>query len=158
MPSNNRNYRDDYRQELHYFSYRSHDVRAIQSFERFIKFNLQPFFSQADELGKIFTVSDAEMRAVINLGGAFRNTLVQLANTISMQSQNHAKKDGGTYDMKEYHEQMIFSTILYESNSLTGLINRIKKYLENLSKGFFEWNVVYYSYYENAVFDMSNTM
>lgn len=142
----------NYRQRLNYFDYGFIHNRdqTMMSFESFMERNLQEFFSSAETLNVVIPVSYNNARSVIGLGGAYRQVLQQLSNTINMDSSNK-----NTYGMKEYHQQAIFSLILVQSTSMQKMINLIKDYLLNLDKAGHEWNVVYYAYYDDLAISLS---
>lgn|SRR5699024_6212960 len=133
-----------YRQRLHYFDYKFTDETLMYNFENFIYNNVKELFSNAEYLNTRISVSYVQAKAITNKQGAYVETLKSLANTIHMDSSNTSQG----YRRKNYHQQAIFSVILTEATSFQKLINLIDEYLANLVKGSFEWNVVYYSYYD----------
>lgn len=157
MPSRNRRQQNvrqgnswadssNYRQELNYFTYafKGHDQEdTMKSFESFIQRNLSEFFSVAEELNVNIKVSYADARSVIKLGGKDRNVLQSLTNTLGTQASN---KSG----YRDIHQQYIFAIILSQARNTTfrKLIDLIKEYIERLEKNDFEWNIVYYAYYD----------
>lgn len=141
-----------YRQELYFFKYNfaDHDNELVKTFESFIKRNLMEFFTNAEQLGVIIPVTYADARSVIGLGNKYRPILQELANTIHMNSSNN-----DVYHQKDRHQQTIFSVILAQATSFAKLMNLIKDYLKNIDKSYYEWNVVYYTYYEDMVINLS---
>lgn len=141
-----------YRQRLHYFEYEFTEDRdrLMAEFERFIGINIPEFFSSAEELGVRIKVPYSMAKSVTNKQGKSVETLKSLSNLIGMESMNRPNKDGGQYDMKPYHQQVIFDTILKKSTSFQKMINLIDEYVANATKSGYEWNVVYYDYYQDS--------
>lgn len=135
-----RNENFSYTQQLHYFNYRFKDEQLMYDFENVIKHFLKPLFTQAENMRINIPVTYTDAKSIINPNGSYRLTLVNLINTFHMSSENQS-------NFKNYHQQVILTTILDESTSMQKLINLVKKYLERLSKVNYEWNVVYYGYY-----------
>lgn len=138
-----------YRQKLHYFDYKFDNEELIEQFETFIDNNMKEFFTEAESLGVKITVPWNLARSTINEGGNFNKVFKSLANTFAMQSSNNSR-------YKDRHQQFIFVVILDETRhmGLQALVNKINKYLQELSADSFTWNKVYYGNYLERTYNV----
>src|SRR5699024_10258691 len=130
---------------LSYFTHISKNEQLIQEFEKYIDWHLSELFSSAEMVGKVISVTDSDVRSVLNSKGSYRKTLVSIINTISMKQYNLHTGEEMTY--KKIHEQNIFLTIFRQVNTFQALMNRLREYLDLLTTEQYQWNIVWYTHY-----------
>lgn len=118
--------------------------------------NLRMFVEQPRQLMHTITVTDLDIRSVLNKGtmikqngkrvlvgqGKYNSLLRTFANSLSMQAQNRSP-------YKDYHQSAILSIMIDESRTFQGLMNKIKEYRNTLIKTGYQWNQVYYGHYQH---------
>lgn len=124
-------------------------IQAIQVFDvvsinedlekEFYKFfhsnNLDSLFTNEHRSTPI-KVTDNDLRAVVNDGGAYHEPLKEFASYLSMANDNKS------------YEEAVFR-ILYNARSFQGLMNNIKKHMKYIDeiiedRKFNSWNIVWY--------------
>ena len=120
------------------FDIKSMDQELEYKFYQFFKiYNLDPLFTDAHKTKQI-PVSDNDLRAVVNPGGAYHNTLKYFADYLLVATDN------------QMVEEAIFR-IIESKNSFRGMMNNLKKVKEEIetsinSKHMFNmWNIVWYN-------------
>lgn len=124
--------------KLQVFDIKSMNEELEDEFHNFFhKYNLLPLFTNEHRSTKI-TVSDNELRATVNEGGVYHKVLKDFADYLLWASDNKS------------YEEAIFK-IIYESRSMQGLVNNIKKIKAFIETGidvnhmFNLWNIVFYT-------------
>lgn len=119
------------------FEVRSLNEELEGEFHNFFrKYNLEPLFTDEHRMNHNITVSDNELRAVVNTHGKSHDVLKEFSNFLSQADDNKA------------YERAVFK-ILYMSKSMTGLVNNIRNHMDYIKslppeKLFNLWNIVYY--------------
>jgi len=100
------------------------------------KFNLEPLFTNEHRSTPI-KVTDNDLRAVVNEGGAYHEPLKEFSSYLSMANDNKS------------YEEAVFR-ILYNARSFQGLMNNMKKHMKYIDsiieeRKFNTWNIVWYN-------------
>lgn len=123
--------------KFHIFDVKSMNEELEKEFHNFFyKYGLTPLFTNEHRAGNI-TVSDNELRSVVNTSGKAHKVFLEFADIILMNNDNKS------------YEEIIFK-LIYKSRSLQGLVNNIKKVMEFIKTIESEdmhnmWNIVFYN-------------
>ena len=122
--------------ELTIFEYKFNNDELKEEFNAFFyRFNLIPLFNNEQLAGHI-NVSEIDARSIINPGGAHRRMFLELADYLSIASDNDS------------YEEAVFRLIKDTGHSRT-LITKVRKYVEfirtvQVDHLFNLWNIVWY--------------
>lgn len=141
------NSNDNYRQQLHMFTYKFNQPQLMREFEATMKsYNITGMFSNRNQNLPPISVSYAEARSTVDGWGKSQRTLMSIANAMQMTQDNISKFN------KFNMEQQVLKVIADESRSLTKFINELDKFFNKLVEEGFQWNVVFYQDYEERTF------
>ena len=130
-----------HQESRNYIDYLTIDENLIERVDRFLEDNFKDLFTPAVLAQTMYTLSDVDARSLVN--GKFNKEMKSILNSMEMASVHP--------DYKPLHQQNIFLTLHGENRpkrSFRKLLNDLRKYLRELSRQGFQWNVVYYSEYK----------
>lgn len=123
--------------KLTIFDYVFNNEELEEDFNNFFhRYALTPIFTNEHRAAGI-RVTYVDARSVINPGGSYHNTLLELADYVNMAMDN-----------KSYEEALF--KIIYEAKSFQTMMNKIKKLLNFITTidedhMFNLWNIVWYN-------------
>lgn len=124
-----------------FFNYRFNDSELETKFERFIDNNIPELFSYFGQTNQSYTMSWVDVKGIVNADGKYRQTLVELANMIQIPAGNRSS-------YKDIHMANIFLTMHLQANgNFTRLMQLVRKFLRELPKEDYRYNVVWYAEY-----------
>src|SRR5699024_520137 len=142
------NSNDNYRQQLHMFTYKFNQPQLMREFEATMKsYNITGMFSNRNINLPPISVSYVEARSTVDGMGKAQRTLRNIANAMQMTQDNMSKFN------KVNLEQQILKVITDETRSLTKFINELDNFFNKLVEEGFQWNVVFYKDYERRTFN-----
>ena len=126
--------------KLHVFRFhKNYDNEEMEQefYNFFSKYGLSRLFVNEDKLTQIY-VSDSDVRSVVNPGGSYHKSLIDMGELLLMSDDN-----------KMYEEAV--TRVIYNAGSFTALMKKIRQITEYFIAGVLKkhefnfWNIVWYN-------------